>query len=846
MSLGDWGTSIDTEVSVLTFSIISLLMLCLLLSHTLHSQYPWTSKILPEAAISILIGICTGGIIEICFNAVNETSTDDSTDDDNSENNSSVNLIQFDPVTFLVIQLPPIIFNSGYHINRSMFFANFIPIILLAVLGTAISTFVVAAFLNWVIEAGLGVVDFQIGFGELAAFGALISATDPVSTLAVFQQKKVDLQLFYLVFGESVVNDAVGLVLFDTCSKVVTSDGEINALFSFGNLAFIFIASFLLGVFFAVMFALIFRCIDFKHNQLAELSLFIMITYFPFVCAEFCGISGIVTLLFTAMFAQRYVAPNLSERTANEAESAFRMFSHLSETSVFLILGLSVFKLFKTTSFHYLFLTWTLVACVLARAINVYGLSLIYNLIYRKTSDGVVGHNKLRKEELEKIDKMLMEERTGLSIDDENPEISEADMEDPKGLKILEGEEVSEEDEDNQNTVNFTPSTDNGGEDNPDADADNNGIYASTRWKGSGSFGYGSGSNAKDSIVLNVHQIPMKTQHMLVFSGLRGAVAFACASNFPDKNGNRDAILLVTMFVVLISVFVLGSSTSKVLELLEIETDVNDEEYEIVLTEMKIRAVASFDYLLSRICLPEELWEFTARDTLAGFTGSLTDLVGGASSLFSRGTEERASYEGHLHKLGGTEREQAILNWKRNGGSSRTTSKDDADDGLIRGLGERGSERIEGVTSLDGGMDGNGGEKRRSVLFTLSGDGTGGDNDNDLTEKLLVAEENGSGEGREEGKKRNIEGWKEVTEEGKKAGSPSAEGGSASRRGSRRASKKEGGGSKSPIGRKGRRRSLYDYGGGIRRRESAEGDDDVDNELHAGRTRTARSKSSVN
>ena len=45
-----------------------------------------------------------------------------------------------------------------------------------------------------------------------------------------------------------------------------------------------------------------------------------MIVYFPFVCAEFCGISGIVTLLFTAMFSQRYVAPNLSERTANEAE----------------------------------------------------------------------------------------------------------------------------------------------------------------------------------------------------------------------------------------------------------------------------------------------------------------------------------------------------------------------------------------------------------------------------------------------------------------------------------------------------------------------------------------------
>ena len=125
-----------------------------------------------------------------------------------------------------------------------------------------------------------------------------------------------------------------------------------------------------------------------------------------------------------------------------------------------------------------------------------------------------------------------------------------------------------------------------------------------------------------------------------------------------------------------------------------------------MLTETKIRFVASFDFLMSRICLPEELWEFTARDTLAGFTGSLTDLVGGASSLFSRGTEERASYDGPLAKLNGAEREQAILNWKRNGGSSRTTSKDDLN--AMNALGERGSERIEGVTSLDGGTDENG------------------------------------------------------------------------------------------------------------------------------------------
>jgi NhaP-type Na+/H+ or K+/H+ antiporter len=45
-----------------------------------------------------------------------------------------------------------------------------------------------------------------------------------------------------------------------------------------------------------------------------------MIVYFPYVCAEFCGISGIVTLLFTAMFANRYVTPNLSDATKEDAE----------------------------------------------------------------------------------------------------------------------------------------------------------------------------------------------------------------------------------------------------------------------------------------------------------------------------------------------------------------------------------------------------------------------------------------------------------------------------------------------------------------------------------------------
>ncbi len=45
------------------------------------------------------------------------------------------------------------------------------------------------------------------------SFGSLISATDPVCTLALFQTMNVDQDLYAIVFGESVLNDAVSIVL---------------------------------------------------------------------------------------------------------------------------------------------------------------------------------------------------------------------------------------------------------------------------------------------------------------------------------------------------------------------------------------------------------------------------------------------------------------------------------------------------------------------------------------------------------------------------------------------------------------------------------------------------------
>jgi|AntAceMinimDraft_5_1070358.scaffolds.fasta_scaffold46498_3 sodium/hydrogen exchanger 8 len=89
-------------------------------------------------------------------------------------------------------------------VHKRHFFSNFGAIAAFAVLGTLLSTLFVGLALFGLSRGGLLFGHDELQLAECLTFGALISATDPVSTLAVFAELKVDPNLFYLVFGESV------------------------------------------------------------------------------------------------------------------------------------------------------------------------------------------------------------------------------------------------------------------------------------------------------------------------------------------------------------------------------------------------------------------------------------------------------------------------------------------------------------------------------------------------------------------------------------------------------------------------------------------------------------------
>lgn len=180
----------------------------------------------------------------------------------------------FSPTGFFLVLLPPIIFESGYNLHKGNFFQNIGSILVFAIVGTTISALVIGA---GIYILGVADVAYRLNFSESFAFGSLISAVDPVATVAIFHVLDVDPVLNMLVFGESILNDAISIVLTTTISAAANNPaymnhGEVimNALKSFFGM---FFASAGIGVIFALISALLLKHIDLRKHPSIEFAM---------------------------------------------------------------------------------------------------------------------------------------------------------------------------------------------------------------------------------------------------------------------------------------------------------------------------------------------------------------------------------------------------------------------------------------------------------------------------------------------------------------------------------------------------------------------------------------------
>uniref|UniRef100_A0A8D0FE87 Sodium/hydrogen exchanger n=1 Tax=Strix occidentalis caurina TaxID=311401 RepID=A0A8D0FE87_STROC len=281
------------------------------------------TSIVPESCLLILLGLGLGGIVLAVAKKAE---------------------YQLEPNMFFLFLLPPIVLDSGYFMPSRLFFDNIGAILTYAVVGTLWNSFTTGAALWGLHRAGLmadpGV---EAGLMDFLLFGSLISAVDPVAVLAVFEEVHVNETLFIIVFGESLLNDAVTVVLYKVFNSFVElGPAHIHATDYVKGVVSFFLVSLggtAVGLLFAFLLALITRFT--KRVRIIEPLFVFLLAYVAYLAAEMVSLSSILAVTFCGICCKKYVEANISQKSRTTVKYTMKTLASSSETIIFMFLGIS-------------------------------------------------------------------------------------------------------------------------------------------------------------------------------------------------------------------------------------------------------------------------------------------------------------------------------------------------------------------------------------------------------------------------------------------------------------------------------------------------------------------------
>jgi NhaP-type Na+/H+ or K+/H+ antiporter len=208
----------------------------------------------------------------------------------------------FDGNWFLRILVPPIIFEAALSIDKRAFNRHIVPILLYAVAGTLMST----ALTAFVVHKGTTIFSHfctPIPYVEALTFGALISSIDPIAVLSVLSNMGMsDTDTIYVViFGESLLNDGIAIVLFNTLvhfmdeTLIIDKDSIVAASIHFVIVAF---GSLLVGVASGYLATAYYWVFHGCQTPLVEVIMFCCWALLPYYVCDGIGWSGIVAAVY--------------------------------------------------------------------------------------------------------------------------------------------------------------------------------------------------------------------------------------------------------------------------------------------------------------------------------------------------------------------------------------------------------------------------------------------------------------------------------------------------------------------------------------------------------------------
>lgn len=332
---------------------------------------PKLASICPESVVLMILGVLIG--ILLFYGGIDRPPNGGRPGDNETPSFQQ----PLTPNIFFLYMLPPIVMDAGYHMPNRLFFDNLMSILMYAVLGTIWNALTIGFCLYFCAQTGMFGV--EIPLLDTLLFSSIVSAVDPVAVLAVFEEIHVNEVLYILVFGESLLNDAVTVVLYHMFEGYTEMGVEnilpVDFVAGFASFFVISLGGTLMGVLWGFAAAFVSRFTH--HVKIIEPIFVFVMAYLSYLSAEMFHLSGILALTFCGITMKNYVEENITETSQTTLKYAMKMLANSSESVIFLFLG--VCTVTDTHDWNTLFVVLTIAFALIFRALGVILFTAIAN-----------------------------------------------------------------------------------------------------------------------------------------------------------------------------------------------------------------------------------------------------------------------------------------------------------------------------------------------------------------------------------------------------------------------------------------------------------------------------------
>ncbi len=277
-------------------------------------------------------------------------------------------VISLDPTLVLVIFLPPLLMDGAWFIPLRHLRRHLIGILSLAIGAAVFTTLVVAVVAHALLPS--------LPWAVCAALGAIVSPPDAVSARAVLQRVHLPQRLSILLEGESLLNDATGLVLFRfaVAAAVTGTFSTSDALASFALLA---LGGAAVGAAVAAVWVFVVKRLRDEYLVIASS---VLLCWAAYILAELAQVSGVIATVVCGLISGWYQHEVFSAAIRLRGNSFWNVLVFLLEASVFMLIGSSLREIIDRAGglsevVHHMAvpILWVLLAMTLARFAWIFG-----------------------------------------------------------------------------------------------------------------------------------------------------------------------------------------------------------------------------------------------------------------------------------------------------------------------------------------------------------------------------------------------------------------------------------------------------------------------------------------